>query len=207
MFFLILLCCIPSLNWAITLLIWVTVSLLEIMRCIPESNLVGQLYHTVGLLTFFNFVLVLLHYVATYNTHSLLFLYPNFDVFSVLIIPNDWHLRQLKKSIVARFGDSITTYDPSIGGILLGNNNKSDNPYFFFMNPFLSFKTRVFFPGEKLESYSYVLISLIFVYYVVSHSAYIFLYFLSNSKLFDSLLGKGWWYTSSVTMVMLLECI
>ena len=153
-----------------------------------------------GLLTHFNFVLALSHYIATYSTHSLLFLYPNFDVFSVFIIPNDWHLRQLKKFIVVRFDDSI-------GGILLGNNNESDNPYFFFMNPFLSFKTRVFFPGEKLESYSYVLISLIFVYYVVSHSAYIFLYFLSNSKLFDSLLGKGWWYTSSVTMVILLECI
>ena len=82
--------------------------------------------------------------------------------------------------------------DDSIGGILLGNNNESDNPHFFFMNPFLSFKTRVFFSEEKLESYSYVLISFIFDYYLVSHSAYIFLYFfLSNSKLFDSLLGKG----------------
>ena len=154
-----------------------------------------------GLLTHFNFVLVLSHYIATYNTHSLLFLYPNFDVFSVFIIPNDWHLRQLKKFIVVRFDDSI-------GGILLGNNNESDNPYFFFMNPFLSFKNRVFSSKEKLESYSYVLISFIFVYYLVSHSAYIFLYFfLSTSKLFDSLLGKGWWYTSSVTMVISLECI
>ena len=62
------------------------------------------------------------------------------------------------------------------------------------MNPFLSFKTRVFFSGEKLESCSYVLISLIFVYYVMNHSAYIFLYFL-----LDSFLGKDWWYTSSVT--------
>ena len=140
-----------------------------------------------GLLTHFNFMLVLSHYIATYNTHSLLFLYPNFDVFSVFIIPNDWHLRQLKKLIVVRFDDSI-------GGILLGNNNESDNPYFCFMNPFLSFKTRVFFSGEKLESCSYVLISLIFVYYVMNHSAYIFLYFL-----LDSFLGKDWWYTSHVT--------
>ena len=62
------------------------------------------------------------------------------------------------------------------------------------MNPFLSFKTRVFFSGEKLESCSYVLISLIFVYYVMNHSAYIFLYFF-----LDSFLGKDWWYTSSVT--------
>ena len=81
---------------------------------------------------------------------------------------------------------------------MLGNN-ESDNQYLCFMNPFLSFKTRVFFSGEKLESCSYVLIFLIFVYYVINHSAYIFLYFLSNSNLFDSLLGKDWWYTSSVT--------
>ena len=156
-----------------------------------------------GLLTHFNFVLILSHFIATYKTHSLLFLYPNPHWLLQMI--NIWD--RWKKFIVARFDDSITTYDPSIGGILLGNNNKSDNPYFFFMNPFLSFKTRVFFPGEKLESYSYVLISLIFVYYVVSHSAYIFLYFLSNSKLFDSLLGKGWWYISSVTIMISLERI
>ena len=61
--------------------------------------------------------------------------------------------------------NSITTFDPATGGILSGDNNESDNPYFFFMNPSLSFKTRVFFSGEKLASYSYVLISLIFVYY------------------------------------------
>ena len=76
----------------------------------------------------------------------------------------------------------------------MGNNNEINNPYFLIMNPFLSFKTRVFFSGEKLESCSYVLISLIFVYYVMNHSAYIFLYFL-----LDSFLGKDWWYTSSVT--------
>ena len=81
----------------------------------------------------------------------------------------------------------------------MGNNNEINNPYFLIMNPFLSFKARVFFSGEKLESCSYVLISLIFVYYVVNHSAYIFLYFLRNSNLLDSLLGKDWWYTSSVT--------
>ena len=76
----------------------------------------------------------------------------------------------------------------------MGNNNEINNPYFLIMNPFLSFKTRVFFSGEKLESCSYVLISLIFVYYVMNHSAYIFLYFF-----LDSFLGKDWWYTSSVT--------
>ena len=42
----------------------------------------------------------------------------------------------VEKIFVARVDDSISIYDPSIGGILLGNNNKSDNPYFFFMNLF-----------------------------------------------------------------------
>ena len=52
----ILLCSIPSLNWAIKLLNWATVSLFEIViRCIPENNLVGQLYHTVGFIDAFQF--------------------------------------------------------------------------------------------------------------------------------------------------------
>ena len=58
---LILLCSIPSLNWAIKLLNWVTVSLLEIvLRCIPENNLVGQLYHTVGFIDSFQFCVSLI---------------------------------------------------------------------------------------------------------------------------------------------------
>ena len=58
---LILLCSIPSLNWAIKLLNWVTVSLLEIvLRCIPENNLVGQLYHTVGFIDSFQFCVSLM---------------------------------------------------------------------------------------------------------------------------------------------------
>ena len=60
----------------------------------------------------------------------------------------------MKKFIVARFDDSIATYDPSIFGVLLGNTSENDNSYFFFMNPFLSFKTRVHFSGEKLANYS-----------------------------------------------------
>ena len=36
----------------------------------------------------------------------------------------------------------------------------------------------------------------------------VFLYFfLSNFKLFDRLLGKGWWYASSVKTIRSLECI
>ena len=58
---LILLCSIPLLNWAIKLLNWVTVSLLEIvLRCIPENNLVGQLYHTVGFIDSFQFCVSLI---------------------------------------------------------------------------------------------------------------------------------------------------
>ena len=57
----ILLCSIPSLNWAIKLLNWVTVSLLEIvMRCIPENNLFGQLDHTVGFIDSFQFYVSLI---------------------------------------------------------------------------------------------------------------------------------------------------
>ena len=62
---LILLRPIRSLNWAIKLLNWVTISLLEIvMRCIPENNLVGQLYHTVGFIDSFQFFV---HLVALYS--------------------------------------------------------------------------------------------------------------------------------------------
>ena len=58
---LILLGSIPSLNWVIKLLNWVTVSLLEIViRCIPENNLVGQLYHNVGFIESFQFCVSLI---------------------------------------------------------------------------------------------------------------------------------------------------
>ena len=126
-----------------------------------------------GLLTHFNFVLILSHFIATYKTHSFLFPYPN--PYWLLQMINIWD--RWKKFIVARFDDSITTYDPSIFGVLLGTNNERDSSYFFLMNPYLSFKTTVFFSGEKLASYSYVSISLIFVHYQVSYSAYIFLHF------------------------------
>ena len=46
---------------------------------------------------------------------------------------------------------------------------------------------------------AYVLTPFFFAHSLVSHWAYIFLnYFLSIFKLFDSLLRKGWWYTSSI---------
>ena len=59
---LILLCPVPSLNWAIKLsLNSVTVSLLEIVRwCIPENNFVGQLDHTVGFIDSFQFCVSLI---------------------------------------------------------------------------------------------------------------------------------------------------
>ena len=154
-----------------------------------------------GLLTQFNFVLVLSHYIATYYTHFLLFIISLSQVWCFFCIHHSKWLTFDSYFIVVRFDDSI-------GGILLSNNNESDNPYLFFMNPFLSSKTRVFLSEERLDSYRYALTSSIFYYYLVSGSAYIFLYFFfSNSKLFDRLLGKGWWYTSSVRMVILLECI
>ena len=69
---LILLCSIPLLNWAIKLLNWVTVSLLEIvLRCIPENNLVGQLYHTVGFIDSFQFCVSLIA-LYSYLLHPLI---------------------------------------------------------------------------------------------------------------------------------------
>ena len=158
----------------------------------------GNFIILLDLLTHFNFVLVHPLFIVSLSQLSCFFCihYCKWVIFETV-----------EKLIVARFDESITTYDPSIGEILFGNNKESENRYFVFMNPFLSFKTRVFFSEGNLESYSYVLISLIFVHYLVSHSAYIFLYFLSNFKLFDSLLEKDWWYTSTVTMIISLKCI
>ena len=59
---LILLCPISSLNWAIKLFNWATVSLLEIvMWFIPDNNLVGQLYHTFGVIDSFQFCVSLIY--------------------------------------------------------------------------------------------------------------------------------------------------
>ena len=92
-------------------------------------------------------------------------------------------MRQLKKIIVARFDDSITTYDPSIGGILLGNNNERDHSYFSFMNPFLYFKNKVFFSGGKTRELLLCSDLRSFCPLSSESSAYIFLYFfLSNFK-------------------------
>ena len=84
-----------------------------------------------SLLTHSDFGSVLPHYIATYDTHSFLLLYPNFHVFSAFIA-NDQHLRQMKQFLAARFDHLITTYDPSISGIFLGNNNKSNESVFLF---------------------------------------------------------------------------
>ena len=51
----------------------------------------------------------------------------------------------MKKKIVARFDDSINTYDPSIVGIFLGNNNKSDESTFLSDESILTFESRVVF--------------------------------------------------------------
>ena len=52
-------------------------------------------------------------------------------------------------SITRFHDDSITTYDPSFGVILLGNNKISDKSIFLFDESILSFQTRVFFLRNK----------------------------------------------------------
>ena len=83
-----------------------------------------------SLLTHFNFLSVLSHYIATYDTHSFLLLCPNFHVFSAFIATGEKNLKQMKKFLATIFYDLITTvwptYDPSIAGVLLGNNSKTD---------------------------------------------------------------------------------
>ena len=56
----------PSLNWVIKLSSnWVTLSLLEIVRwCIPKTNLIGPLDHTVGFTDSFQFCVSL---IGLYN--------------------------------------------------------------------------------------------------------------------------------------------
>ena len=94
-------------------------------------------------LTYFEFVSVLSHHIATYDTHASLILYPNKRL--CFFYTNDYYLS------ITRFHDeSITTCDPSFGVILLGHNKKKVlNPYFFLMNLFLTFQTTVLL-GEKL---------------------------------------------------------
>ena len=60
--------------------------------------------------------------------------------FSAFVIANNYHLRQMKKFLVTRFHESITTYDPSTGGMLLGNNNKSEECIFIFDEPIFIFQ-------------------------------------------------------------------
>ena len=61
----------------------------------------------------FWFCVVLSHYIATYDTHFSLS--PNFHTISAFIITNDWHLRQMKKFLVARFDDSLPHSHQLIG--------------------------------------------------------------------------------------------
>ena len=66
--------------------------------------------------------------MAIYGTYFLLLLYLNFNVFSKLAA-NDKYMKLFKNLLVSRFQDSITTYHASINGILLSNNNKSDESF------------------------------------------------------------------------------
>ena len=79
---------------------------------------------------------------------------------------------------------------------------KSDESTFLFDESFLSFQTRVFFSGANLTE----LAMCMYVYIVNKKRRSIYFRsllstflnnFLSNFKLFDSLLRKGCWYTSS----------
>ena len=90
-----------------------------------------------SLLTHFNFLSVLSHYIATYDTHSFLLLCPNFHVFSAFIAAGEKF--ETDENILATiFYDLITTvwptYDPSIAGVLLGNNSKRDGSILIFLD-------------------------------------------------------------------------
>ena len=112
----------------------------------------------------------------------------------------------MKKFIVARFMTRLPLMIHQFLGYCWVITMKGIIHISFLWIHFYRSRLECFFSGEKLASYSYVLIYLIFVHYLVSYSAYIFLYFfLSNFKLFDSLLRKGRWYISSVTIVISLE--
>ena len=72
-------------------------------------------------------------------------------MFFSAFISNHKHLRQLENFLVARFDASIATYDPSIGEILLGNSNKSNESIFLFDESIFIFLE--FFFWKKLASY------------------------------------------------------
>ena len=76
------------------------------------------------LMTNFDFASALLH--NSYDIHSFLLTYRNFHiVFRFLRIA--WFAWLRYKQICCRFDDPIILYhDPSIDGVLLSNNNKSD---------------------------------------------------------------------------------
>ena len=99
----------PSLNWVIKLTLnWATVPHIEIAkRCIPENDLFGQHDYNIQFIDSFRFCVSL---ILLYNYHwhpfffFFLLLYLRFRIF---LIANDWHLRQTKKILVARFDDHI----------------------------------------------------------------------------------------------------
>ena len=100
-------------------------------RCIPENSLFGQHDHTIEyVLTQFDSASVFLHYITTYDPILFCYFMPTFMFFlHSLPMNNIWD--RWKNFLLL---DSMTRLPrgSSIGGILLGNNNKSDGSIFLF---------------------------------------------------------------------------
>ena len=124
----------PSLNWIIKLsLNWEAVSYMEIAkRWINQKNIFWSTWRYFGVLAHFDFVPVLTHYtVYSYLWYS--FLFVTLSQFSCFFwIQCKWLTFEMRhtKKILIKFHGSITTYHPSISGILLINKSKSDESVF-----------------------------------------------------------------------------
>ena len=150
-----------SFNWKIKLSANLgMVSHVEIVKCFkPEFFFWTTWLYCIAFIEF-NLVSVLLRYTATYNAHSFLILCPIFHVF--FYIHCKWLTFETGEKVLLAMiipwlfnHYSITTYDLSIGGILLGNINKSEESIFLLDESIFIFlyKNVLFFSGEKLNSY------------------------------------------------------
>ena len=95
-------------------------------------------------------------YIATCDSYFFLLLHPNFHIFSTFIA-NDYLTFRIT---LARFNDSITTYDPSVGEIMLGNNSKGDKSK-FLLDEFIFYLSRqecIFLEKNYWSSYFLLII-------------------------------------------------
>ena len=142
--------------------------------------------------TYHNFALLLSHYLATSDTHSVLFICLDLHAFSAFIATEiciyiwDLHLR-----FVASWWLDYHMAHQAVGYCWI--ITRSDESMFLFDESILLFLDYSDFFGEKLPS-----IDRLFLFITYYHAANMFLIKLTNFKFFDSLLGKGWWYTSSI---------